>query len=161
MVTANPADAIGLGSRIGRIRAGQQADLVAIATRGDPYRDLIRATERDVQLVMVDGHVRYGSATLLADAAALNASALSVAGTQRAVSLPDPSVDGSVLAWDDVVSTLERVRSAQHATRGLPFVAHAELPALDALAPDAEYLAALEAAPIPGGSLAGLRAYYS
>src|SRR5262249_51397508 len=62
MVTANPADALGLEDRIGRIRPGLRADLVVMSQkRTNPYRNLIEGTESDVMLVVADGVARYGT----------------------------------------------------------------------------------------------------
>jgi len=66
MVTRNPAEAIGWGDRVGMISKGNIADLLVLdSLNGDPYRNLIEATERNVQLVMVGGDLVYGDAAML------------------------------------------------------------------------------------------------
>ena len=57
MATCNPADAIGWGDRLGRLRVGQHADVLVVADRGgDPYQTLIDSVERDVLLVTINGY---------------------------------------------------------------------------------------------------------
>lgn len=61
MVTSNPADALGMQDKIGRIAVGLYADLVVV--RGDvqhPYRALIDAQPQDVLGTFIGGEVLYG-----------------------------------------------------------------------------------------------------
>lgn len=162
MVTANPADALSLEDRIGRIRAGLRADLLVMSQkRTDPYRNLIEGTENDVILVVVDGSARYGTPELVEAAHAVNAESLRVGAAARAVSMPDPTVGSSVLSWHDTVSSLGRARAVQQLRDLLPLAAPGEIPPLDSLAPDEAYFRTLEAATIPGSALSGLRDYYA
>jgi cytosine/adenosine deaminase-related metal-dependent hydrolase len=159
MATANAADALALDDRIGRLRAGLLADIVVMARRqDDPYRNLIEATEKQVLLVLADGHVRFGRADLLRAARAANLTPVAASAT-AAVSLPDPAIDTSVLTWREIVTTLDRVQWAQERLAVLP-VPHATLPPLDSFTPDDAYFRSIESAPILGGALNGLRDYY-
>jgi imidazolonepropionase-like amidohydrolase len=51
--TSVNADVFGIGSRLGRIRAGYLADLIAV--QGDPSRHI--SSIRDTKLVMKDGRI--------------------------------------------------------------------------------------------------------
>jgi 5-methylthioadenosine/S-adenosylhomocysteine deaminase len=74
MVTRNPALSLRWYDKVGSIEAGKVADLLLIhrpqhpSTPGRPptvYRDLINATERDVQLVLVGGDPLAGATGLM------------------------------------------------------------------------------------------------
>lgn len=161
MVTSNPADALSLADRIGRIAEGLRADLVVMTDRvADPYRNLITSTEADVLLVVSDGRPRYGTADLLAESGTPNLSSLSVNGLPRAASLPDPTIDSSILDWSDVTETLNRIRSVLKLGEGIPGLDEGEVAPLDSLAADESYFETISAAPIPAGSLDALRDYY-
>jgi len=61
MVTVNPAGAVGWTGRAGQLVDGAAADLVVVRKRNnDPYRNLIEATEEDIELVMIGGQPLYG-----------------------------------------------------------------------------------------------------
>ena len=67
MVTANPARSLKWEQYVGQLRPGLFADIVVIDKNVDendrfpnPYKALISATEKDVQLVMVGGDPLYG-----------------------------------------------------------------------------------------------------
>ena len=69
MATRVPATMLGWGEAIGSIGDGKLADLLVIAgTSGDPYDHLLRAAERDIAVVVVDGVARFGRPELMADA---------------------------------------------------------------------------------------------
>lgn len=65
-VTRNPAKLLNW-SHVGSIKVGQTADLVMVdlANASNAYRNLIDATETNVQLVMVGGDPRYGDESVL------------------------------------------------------------------------------------------------
>lgn len=162
MATSNPADALGLEDRIGRIAEGLRADVVVMTDRvADPYRNLIAGTEADVMLVVSDGRPRYGITTLLAGAGTPNLNRLSVNGLARAASLPDPTVASSILDWSDIVVTLNRIRDALRLGEGIPGLGEGEVTPLDSLAADDSYFDTISAASIPSGSLSRLRDYYN
>jgi 5-methylthioadenosine/S-adenosylhomocysteine deaminase len=190
MITANPADAVGWSDRVGRIEPGLLADLLVLSgRRPDPYDNLIRATERDVRLVLVGGRPVYGTPGLMRAAGAQHADPLRVAGLRRAVALVDPNVQDADMSWPQVLAALEAARSDPNAAQARQFAAAGdeqpfrlipddpggeppvtltpadlravEMPPLDSLAHDRAYLAAVRAAPIHGGLLDGLAAYYA
>jgi cytosine/adenosine deaminase-related metal-dependent hydrolase len=66
MVTRTPARMIGWQAGLGSIDVGKRADLLVIdGTTGDPYLKLIRCSEEDVRLVVVNGVARFGLSSLV------------------------------------------------------------------------------------------------
>lgn len=67
MATINAARALGLGAVLGSLEVGKKADVMVIAgDAADPYASLLRATPRDVRLVMVGGATLYGDSAVSA-----------------------------------------------------------------------------------------------
>jgi len=191
MVTANPADAVGWGDRLGRIRAGLLADLVVLGRRApDPWRNLIEATERDVRLVLVGGRPTYGTPGLLRAVGVADPEPIAVAGRRRAIALVDPAAPDADMTWRQVLAALEAARRDPAAAERRELAAAAsdaeplrllpddpggeppaeltaadlgevEIPPLDSLAPDLAFFQALAEAPILAGRLAGLERYYA
>ena len=65
-VTINPAQILGWEEYLGTIKPGALADLTILAGgAGDPYDQLIDATEKDIQLVVVHGTPRYGTESIM------------------------------------------------------------------------------------------------
>lgn len=65
-VTSNPARILGWQEYLGAIKPGALADFTILAGRaGDPYDQLIDATEKDIQLVVVHGTPRYGRESIM------------------------------------------------------------------------------------------------
>ncbi len=72
MVTSNPAKTLKWQDKVGQIKAGMYADIMAFAKpesssstpelnpQTNPYDALVRSTVKDIQLVMVDGDPVYG-----------------------------------------------------------------------------------------------------
>jgi 5-methylthioadenosine/S-adenosylhomocysteine deaminase len=66
MVTRNPAQAVSWKQHAGHLAPGTAADLILLRKKNrDPYRNLIEATEQDVELVMIDGAPVYGGIDLM------------------------------------------------------------------------------------------------
>jgi 5-methylthioadenosine/S-adenosylhomocysteine deaminase len=111
MATSNPADALGWDLRLGRLRRGLHADFVIVSDRpGDPYQALIDSTERDVQLVAINGYPMYGTEELMKDGAAVNPEPLTVGRWKRMVTLQDDRFEGADLGWDEIIESLEHIR---------------------------------------------------
>jgi len=106
-VTSRAAAAVHWGTAVGQIAAGFRADLLVLAgAAADPYDQLISACESDVELVMIDGVVRAGTAALF-DAAQVPAhgrETVTVGTREQKLWLRDPgtTLDGF---------TLERART--------------------------------------------------
>lgn len=64
MATVNAAKIVGWEDKVGRLRAGMVADLLVVddlrPLTGGGYRNLLKATEENVQLVLVGGNPLYG-----------------------------------------------------------------------------------------------------
>jgi 5-methylthioadenosine/S-adenosylhomocysteine deaminase len=111
MVTSNPADALGWGDRIGRVKAGLRGDLLVLPRRRpDPYRNLIEATELDVRLVLVGGRPVYGTPALMAAAGGRGLDPVAVGGRRRMLALRDPALPDADMSWSQVLAALEAVR---------------------------------------------------
>ena len=66
MVTRNPAAAMDWSKRLGQISEGYLADVIVVDDKNaDPYRNLITATEENIQMVIVRGEPLYGDAALM------------------------------------------------------------------------------------------------
>lgn len=124
-VTADAARLCRWDAQLGRLEPGMLADVLVLNRRdaNDPYLGLIKATERDVRLVMIEGQAHYGDAGLMQDLApAASLEALNVGGHQRALALPDAlSLGASRALLQQVLSDL---RAA--APHGAPAFARAE-----------------------------------
>lgn len=189
MATTNPARALGWSDRIGSIAAGLNADLVVTSRRSDdPYADLIRARELDVDLVVVGGRPVYGRGEAMRAIGVPFAEPIYVAGARRTIRLIDPDARDADLTWTDVVQSLRSAAQDPGAARSMfaareigeePFrlipdmpgdelssaraldaFAEVTMPPLDTLFHDAAFFRALDEAPILDGLLAGLREYY-
>ena len=105
MATCLPGDTLARawGRQVGRLQPGAQADVLVInAKRGaDAFRTIVRATEDDVDLVVIDGQRRYGTPELMSGAS--TATTLTVGGrpTQQ-LSLSQPSDASKAWEWSEV-----------------------------------------------------------
>jgi len=189
MVTASPAEALGWEDRLGRVAPGLHADLVVLTRRDRSLpRSLIRATERDVRLVLIDGRPLYGTPGLMRSAGADgDAEAITVAGLRRAVRTVNPALGAEDLTWRQTLERLALARRDPEAalamvttrggpppveilpdmpwdedagTRGELDLATVRIPKIDSLHHDAGFFAAVAAARIHGGTLDGMRAYW-
>jgi hypothetical protein len=186
MATSNAADAVGWGEEAGRLREGAFADVTVIAgDDGEPYRQLIEATEPDVRLVAVGGRALYGTPGLMAAAGADRAEPVRIAGRRRMVDLVDPVAGDADLGYADVVARLDAARrdpfAASQATqrRGaaevrveldMPWdeadrapldLRQVHIGPIDSLAHDDAFFAAIDRNPLHGGRLDGVRSYYA
>jgi 5-methylthioadenosine/S-adenosylhomocysteine deaminase len=189
MVTCNPADALGWGDRLGRLKAGLYADFVVMTDRGgDPYRNLIEGVEADVVLVAINGQPFYGTAELVQAAGATHAEPIAVGAASRAIVLVYPDVPDADMGWADVLADLDaavadpvarylEIEALVKAGTPPPWLktdkawddpdktgdlipVDIEIPPLDTLTHDAAYFAAIERSPLHGGLLDGVRDYY-
>ncbi|MGZ4711191.1 MAG: amidohydrolase family protein [Acidimicrobiales bacterium] len=129
MVTANPGDTITEVSRavlakaklpapageVGRLEPGWLADLIVVTKReSDPYANLIEATEKDVQLVVVQGEPRLGTNAMMKKVGAAPNTEIDVGSLKRAVLLRNPA-NGDPMTWAAVLDRLEAVRAKPEA----------------------------------------------
>ncbi|MDQ1538953.1 MAG: hypothetical protein QOE58_3346 [Actinomycetota bacterium] len=115
MVTTNPGDVLARPwkHQTGRLQPGAVADVLVIRAtgKGDPFKALVNARERDVDLVVIGGHAEYGKPALMAAAGSSATTALTVDGEARALLLSRPDDAAALWEWDDVIARLEEVRA--------------------------------------------------
>jgi cytosine/adenosine deaminase-related metal-dependent hydrolase len=195
MATCNPADTINWGDKIGRLKQGLHGDVLVTTNRlDDPYENLIRSTERDVQFVAINGQPFYGTTKLMKAASADRAEPISLGRLRRSIQLIYPDVPEADMGWkavladiaDAIKDPLKRYfeLEKQHGNpdpekrplwlmtdkpwdnpqvtgkevKILPQVVR--IPRPDSLLHDKKYFDAVDASPIHGGLLSGVRAYY-
>ena len=137
MVTTAPATMLGWDNHLGALEPGKRADLVVLdGQTGDPYQQLISATEADFHLVMINGTPRVGTPALMKSLVpALNTTGtnasepLRIAGRDRLLNLAQVTADPAV-AEISVKESLDRLAQA---LKDLPHAAPA-LPPTDLLA---------------------------
>jgi imidazolonepropionase-like amidohydrolase len=111
MVTRFPAWILGWQGSVGEIAQGMVGDLVVTDDlgSGDPYRNLIDATEANVQLVLVGGEPLYGDAGALS--ALKGASALEplagIPGRPKLLDLQRPSLPQGSESLADIAADLD------------------------------------------------------
>ena len=115
MVTTNPGDVLARSWRhqIGRLQPGAVGDVLVIRATGraDPFRTLVKARERDVDLVVLGGRAQYGKPALMATAGSAGTTSLKVDGEVRALMLTRPDEPTTRWEWNEVVARLEEVRA--------------------------------------------------
>ncbi|MGN6254965.1 MAG: amidohydrolase family protein [Solirubrobacterales bacterium] len=189
MATCNPADTLGWGDRLGRLREGLHADVLVTTSREqDPYRNLIASLERDVLLVAINGQPFYGTTTLIGATGAENAEPIRVGRSTRRIILIYPGIKDADMGWAAVLEDIAKAKEDPVARyleieklhevkkpppwlmtdkpwddpsrTGKPVPVTVGIPPLDPLTHDAAYFAAVKASPIHGGELDGIRNYY-
>ena len=114
-VTTRAARAVFWHKAVGRIEPGFRADLIVVSgAAGDPYDHLIAATEYDVQLVMIDGIPRAGSAELF-DAARVPSKGrekVAIRDRDQLLWLHDPGTPLHGFGIDRAVELLQRRMTA-------------------------------------------------
>lgn len=113
MVTSTAGDILARcwTRQIGRLTPGAFADVTVVRRRsGSVWSQVLQATERDVMLVLVDGHARYGDAPVMTQAGAKVSETLTVAGRRRRLALVNPEDTAKPWKWRDLIGTLNEVR---------------------------------------------------
>jgi 5-methylthioadenosine/S-adenosylhomocysteine deaminase len=116
MVTTNPGDVLSRPwkRRVGRLQPKAVGDVLVIraGARVDPFRALVNARERDVELVVIGSHPQYGKPALMAKAgkSRTRTTSLTVDGETRTMVLPQPDDPEATWEWDEVVARMEVVR---------------------------------------------------
>src|SRR3954453_14614469 len=87
MVTTTPAAMLGWDKQLGSLERGKRADLVVVrGTSGDPYTELVNATEKSITLVMINGIPRVGTSILMSSfALGATTERLDVRGEKRVI----------------------------------------------------------------------------
>ena len=176
-----------LGDRLGRLKPGLRGDVLVTTDRGgDPYRNLIESTERDVLFVAINGQPFYGTNELMGSAGAEHAESIEVGSLKRSIVLIYPDVPDADMGWSGagghrqgqarprrVSGNREAPRNGKpppwlmtdkpwddpsHTKHEVPVTV--EIPPLDPLTHDAAYFQAVKASPIHGGLLDPVANYY-
>ena len=129
MVTTTPATMLGWDNHLGALEPGKRADLVVLdGQTGDPYQQLIDATEADFHLVMINGTPRVGTPGLMKTLVpALNPTGtdasepLRIAGRDRLLNLAQATADPAVAQ----ISVKESLDQLTQALKDLPNAAPA------------------------------------
>jgi 5-methylthioadenosine/S-adenosylhomocysteine deaminase len=109
MATRDAAAILGWSQHIGSLDTGRRADLVVVAgTSGDPYAQLIAATEHDLRLVVINGVPRFGNGTLMKKLGA-DGEVVKIGGRRRTVLLDQGTADPVVgeLSYAEATETLD------------------------------------------------------
>jgi cytosine/adenosine deaminase-related metal-dependent hydrolase len=110
-VTVNAFDIAGWGNRLGKLRPHYYADLLVLDKRNeDLYDNLLAATEREVALVIVAGHPRYGDRMLMTQTGVGPAQleAITVGGRDKALNLRHPASPLNHVTFKAAKEALER-----------------------------------------------------
>jgi 5-methylthioadenosine/S-adenosylhomocysteine deaminase len=189
MATCNPADALGWGDRLGRLKVGLHGDFAATTDRGgDPYANLISSRARDVLFVAINGQPFYGTKKLMAASRAAHAEPIEVDRLERSIVLIYPGVPDADMSWAGVQADIAKATADPVAryleieklhkvgkpppwlmtdkpwddpsVTGKPVPVTVRIPPLDPLVPDESYFEAIAASPLHGGVLDGIRQDY-
>ena len=114
-VTVRAAQAAGWGHKLGTVEAGRYADLLVLddSVPQDPYENLLRATERNVRLVLVAGHPRHGDSALIRAAGIPPARTerIEIGGREKLLQLEHPASPLNGLSLGDAASILKEEMS--------------------------------------------------
>jgi 5-methylthioadenosine/S-adenosylhomocysteine deaminase len=189
MATCNPADTLGWGDRLGRLKVDLHGDVLVTSDRGgDPYRNLIESIEKDVLFVAINGQPFYGTKELVKASGAKNVEPIDVGGQSRSIVLKYEGVEDADMGWKEVLRDIAEARSDPTARylkieslhkKGKPppwlmtdkpwddpshtgkqVPITVRIPPLDSLTHDAAYFKAVKASPIHGGLLNPVQDYY-
>jgi hypothetical protein len=115
MITTNPGDALAAawGVAVGRLQPKALGDVVVVKANGtaNAFDRVLRATERDVQLVVVGGRPVFGTAAFMDKAKATTVSELTVAGESRVLSMSRFDARGEAWSFQEVLHRMEQVRA--------------------------------------------------
>jgi 5-methylthioadenosine/S-adenosylhomocysteine deaminase len=119
MVIINPAKAIRWDDRLGKIAPTYIADvLVTERLDKDPYRSLIKATEKNIRLVMTEGRARYGDTELLDSLGVQSYESIQIGSKAKGIDILEPGVPFGDITLQQVKSRLkEALQDPQKAAR--------------------------------------------
>ena len=94
MATRTAAEILKWDGALGSLEADKRPDLLVIdGDSGDPYQQLLQATEREVKLVFIAGVARYGEQTLVTALGAQGLEPIQIAGQARVLNLRQQTAD--------------------------------------------------------------------
>ncbi len=116
MVTVNPAKTLNWQDLVGQLKSGYYADIMAFAKpavssstpelnpNNNPYDALVRATTKDIQLVMVGGDPVYGDVVVMDRLKGNNKEIITITGNiQKAIDVSKP---GETIGYHDLIDKL-------------------------------------------------------
>jgi len=113
MATRDAARILKWDKKLGSIEVGKRADMVVIkGTSKDAYDAIINAAETDLELVMINGVARYGTAELMAKLSPSDQT-MPIGGSTRALFLKQDSADPDV-AQVPLSTAVATLREALH-----------------------------------------------
>jgi 5-methylthioadenosine/S-adenosylhomocysteine deaminase len=90
MITSNPAKALALETRVGRLAPSLKADVTVLRARAtDPHRSLLANHPEDIEMVWVGGDLLYGRESLLQKVKPNQCEAVQVNGSSKRMCVPD------------------------------------------------------------------------
>jgi 5-methylthioadenosine/S-adenosylhomocysteine deaminase len=125
MVIINPAKAIRWDDRVGRIAPNYVADiLVTQRLNKNPYRSLIKATEKNIRLVAIEGRPRFGDFDLLDNLGVIDYEIFQIGSTKKGIDISEPGVAFGNITLQQVktrlTETLEDPQKAAHMYKDKP-----------------------------------------
>jgi len=110
MVTVNPAHACAWQDNCGSIEIDKYAEIMVVhnTTGTDPYRTLVEATEKDIELVLVQGDPLYGDVALMEELKGDDMEVIvSDEGFQKAVDTTKDGVEFGNQRLSEIIDTLK------------------------------------------------------
>lgn len=110
MVTSEAAKILHWDAVLGSLEAGKRADFLVVKIADqDPYGGLLDARETDIQLVVINGVPRLGTATLMKKAGFEDTEKVSIGSAERRLHLEQKDVDAAVgkITFDAAHDTLK------------------------------------------------------
>jgi cytosine/adenosine deaminase-related metal-dependent hydrolase len=113
MATSTPAKLLGWEESLGSLQPGRIADLLVVhGTAGDPYAELLSATEADLDLVLIGGVPRIATSALMRKWGVTSGTeVLTIRRKKRLLHLPEETADPEVEALS-AQAALEALRIA-------------------------------------------------
>ena len=108
MTISNPCKSLGLDDRTGSIQNGLFADLVVFdKTDQDPYENLIKSTEKNMKLSIIDGRPRYGNSELLSKFNIQQYETISIGQSiKKGIDILEPNVEYGDITFKEVKHNL-------------------------------------------------------
>ena len=92
MITTNPAKALALDAKVGKLAQGFKADITVVAHQdNDPSVNLLKTHLPDVQMVWVGGQLLYGDKAIFESVKPNACEAFAVAGVEKRLCVADPT----------------------------------------------------------------------
>jgi cytosine/adenosine deaminase-related metal-dependent hydrolase len=115
LITSDAADVLGLTEKIGRIKQGLKADLIALQRRdADVNQSLLKNLVQDVQLVIVGGKPLYGSRAALLKLRPEGCESLTIHGSAKRICVRDDTA--GVDKAGETLADLQQILSRRYSS---------------------------------------------